>query len=110
MQYQLYCTMLKTFFFLCFFFKDENNRCGDTHWKATSNKLKKKANLDETGLEIAGCQHGLAQWAVNMYQGEIFGYANFIQLKRMVPANVNFFWEDVVCRYWPWTRINGLLT
>lgn len=37
----------------------------------------KKKNLDETGLEIAGCRHGLAQWAVNMFQGEIYGYANY---------------------------------
>ena len=60
-------------------------------------------------LEIAGCWHGLAQWAVNMYQGEISGYADFIQIKRMQSKNVKLFWEDVVCRYWSWTCRNGLL-
>ena len=49
----------------------DNNSCGEIHWKAAGNKLKERANADETGLEIAGCRHGLAQWAVNMYQGEI---------------------------------------
>lgn len=50
---------------------EDNNSCGEIHWKAAGNKLKERANADETGLEIAGCRHGLAQWAVNMYQGEI---------------------------------------
>ena len=97
-------------FFHIFLLKGNyDNKCGDTHWKAADNKPKTKANLDETGLEIAGCRHGLAQWAVNMYQGEIYGYAHFIQQKRMQPANVKFFWEDVICRYWRWARRNGLL-
>lgn len=43
--------------------------CVESHWRAASNKGRKTAKLDETGLEIAGCRHGLAQWAVNMYQG-----------------------------------------
>ena len=67
----------------------------------------KKKNLDETGLEIAGCRHGLAQWAVNMFQGEIYGYANYIQAKKMLPAGVRFFWEDIVCRYWKWASKIG---
>lgn len=36
-----------------------------------------------------GCRHGLAQWAVNMFQGELYGYANFIHQKKMIPASVN---------------------
>lgn len=51
--------------------------CGESRWKAAQNTARKKKNLDETGLEIAGCRHGLAQWAVNMFQGEIYGYANY---------------------------------
>ena len=45
--------------------------CGDSHWKAAQNTARRKGKLDETGLEIAGCRHGLAQWAVNMYRGEM---------------------------------------
>ena len=41
-----------------------------------------------------GCRHSLAQWAVNMFQGELYGYANFIHQKKMIPASVNYFWED----------------
>ena len=48
------------------------------------------------------------QWAVNMYQGEIFGYAHFLQSQKMFPAGVNFFWEDIVCKYWKWAgKVGG---
>ena len=81
--------------------------CGESHWRAASNKGRKTAKLDETGLEIAGCQHGLAQWAVNMYQGELYCYAHYIQVKKMIPARVAFFWEDIVCKYWKWAKKAG---
>lgn len=81
--------------------------CGESRWKAAQNTARQKKNLDETGLEIAGCRHGLAQWAVNMFQGEIYGYANYIQAKKMLPAGVRFFWEDIVCRYWKWASKIG---
>ncbi|KAJ7394201.1 hypothetical protein OS493_000003 [Desmophyllum pertusum] len=51
--------------------------------------------------------HGLAQWAVNMYQGELYGYANYIHLKKMIPAGVMYFWEDIVCKYWKWAEKAG---
>lgn len=54
-----------------------------------------------------GCRHGLAQWAVNMFQGELYGYANFIHQKKMIPAGVNYFWEDIVCKYWKWAGKAG---
>ena len=47
---------------------------------------------------LKGCRHGLAQWAVNMFQGELFGYANYIHLKKMIPSGVKYFWEDIVCK------------
>lgn len=81
--------------------------CGESHWRAASNKGRKTAKLDETGLEIAGCRHGLAQWAVNMYQGELYGYANYIHVKKMIPAGVAYFWEDIVCKYWKWAKKAG---
>lgn len=56
---------------------------------------------------ITGCSHGLAQWAVNMFQGELYGYANYIHLKKMIPAGVKYFWEDIVCKYWKWARKAG---
>ena len=56
---------------------------------------------------LKGCRHGLAQWAVNMFQGELFGYANYIHLKKMIPSGVKYFWEDIVCKYWKWARKAG---
>ena len=85
----------------------KDSMCGESHWKAAHNTARRRRKLDETGLEIAGCRHGLAQWAVNMYQGEIYGYAHFIQSKKMLPAGVNFFWEDIVCKYWKWAAKVG---
>ena len=36
------------------FLQDSDNRCGDSHWRAANNNGRKSAELDETGLEIAG--------------------------------------------------------
>lgn len=88
-------------------YKEKDNMCGESHWWAASNKGRKTAKLDETGLEIAGCRNGLAQWAVNMYQGELYGYANYIHVKKMIPAGVTYFWEDIVCKYWKWAKKAG---
>lgn len=54
---------------------------------------------------LTDCRHGLTQWAVNLFQGELFGYTNYIHLK--IPAGVNFFGEDIVCKYWKWARKAG---
>jgi len=64
--------------------------------------LQRKKNLVETGLEIAGCRHSLAQKAVNMFHGEVYGYAHFMQVNYFIPKDIEFFWYDVVCKYWPW--------
>lgn len=87
----------------------KDNVCGSSEWRAANNQPLKRAKLDETGLEIAGCRHGLAQCAVNMYQGELYGYAYYIQRYQMQPANVAFIWVDVICKYWKWARNAGLL-
>ena len=39
-----------------------------------------------------------------MYRGEIFGYAYFLQKYFMAKKEVDFFWYDVVCKYWVWLR------
>lgn len=66
--------------------------------------LKKKRNLDETGLEILGCRHTIAQAAVNMFYGEVYGYAHYLQKMFLIPKKVQFLWYDVICKYWPWLR------
>lgn len=52
----------------------DGSKCGETNWRAAGNTLRKKKNLSETGLEIAGCRHAIAQKAVNMIYGEITVY------------------------------------
>jgi len=53
-------------------------------------KFKKKKNLDETGLTNTGCRHRLAQWAVNMFYGEIYGYVLYPQIAEMISRKVPF--------------------
>ena len=51
---------------------------------------RRKASLDETGFEYCVCRHGIAQYGVNMFRGEIFGYAYYLQkgnLFRKVDTN-----------------------
>lgn len=85
---------------------DERSRCGDSNWRAVGNNLTKKKNLSETGLDISGYRHGLAQHAVNMMYGEVYGYAHYLQTIYYIPKKVEFFWYDVVCKYWPWLKKN----
>ncbi|XP_028417750.1 uncharacterized protein LOC114542274 [Dendronephthya gigantea] len=79
-----------------------NSYCGTSNWKAARNTANVRSKLDETGLVVAGCRHALAQSALNMYRGELFGYTHYLQINRLVPQGVMFLWQDVVCKYWPW--------
>ena len=102
----LHCTLWHLSYMASF---QKDNVCGWSEWRAANNQPLKQAKLDETGLEIAGCQHELAQCVVNMYQGELYGYAHYIQQYKMQPANVTFIWVDVICKYWKWAWNAGLL-
>lgn len=53
-------------------------------------------------MEIVACRHALAQHAVNMYSGELYGYAHYLQTISLLPKKVIFLWYDVICKYWPW--------
>ena len=90
------------FFPMFFQFGTSFIQCGGANWRAANEAGRRKTNLDETGLEICGCRHELAQRAVSMFVGEIYGYVYSIQSEFMIPNQVEFFWEDVVCFYWPW--------
>jgi hypothetical protein len=79
-----------------------NSYCGSSHWKAARNTIIRQSNLDETGLVVAGCRHSLAESAVNMHQGELYGYTHYLQINRLIRHNVKFLWQDVICKYWPW--------
>jgi hypothetical protein len=58
--------------------------CGTSNWKAAKNSAHKRTKLDETGIDVAGCRHALAVGAVNMSQGELFGYTHYLQVNRLV--------------------------
>lgn len=59
------------------------------------------AKLDETGLEVATCRHVIAQKAINMFRGEIFGYPLFLIKNFMISRQVKFCFADVMCKLWP---------
>ena len=75
-------------------------------------------NLDDTGLCLSCCRHCILLKALNMKQGEIFSYPMFLQVSLMKEQSVQFFCQDVICRYWPWLertvakhpQYNNLLT
>lgn len=71
-------------------------------WKAASNLPKRKRNLNETGLQVIVCRHGIAQKAVNMFQGELYGYSLYLQKHFMAKENVKYMVIDVACKYWKW--------
>ena len=97
-----------------------DDHCGSTRWKAAKAVSRTMPSLDETGLEIGGCRHAIGQKAVNMFRGEMYdymycvllyydncysyGYAHYLHTKVFAPRNVGYFWEDIVCKYWPWAR------
>ena len=77
--------------------------CGGTHWQAARSKCNKAfSTLDETGLVVAGCRHVLALKAVNMFAGEQYGYALFLHQLLGNKVEMQFIWQDIMCKYWPW--------
>ena len=101
--------------------RDSAGTCGSTRWKAAKASSKTMANLDETGLEVAGCRHVIGQKAINMFRGEMlvslvhyqmwsssdsfvcsrFGYPHFLHLKF---KSVPYVWADIMCQYWKWAQ------
>lgn len=95
-----YCNIL-----FGYIFQDlTENKCGESTWKAARNKNVKSSKLDETGLDIAGCRHSLAQFAVNMFRGELYGYAHYILAKKFAEKPLEFFWQDIMCKFWKWAQ------
>lgn len=80
--------------------KDEiDDVCGG-RWTAARNLIKKGRSKDETGLELISCRHAIGQMALNMFQGELFGYPLFL-IKRLVEKNApKYCFADVMCKLW----------
>ncbi|XP_067309407.1 uncharacterized protein [Pseudorasbora parva] len=81
--------------------------CGASHWTAAKELAKKSSSkLDEEGLEIAVCRHGVLLMALNMFRGEIYAYPLFLQKKLadMSQGSIKFFCSDVACKYFPYLQ------
>ena len=59
------------------------------------------SHLDQEGLEIAVCRHGVLMTALNMYRGEIFAYPLYLQ-NQLGSRQIHFFCMDVACKFWPY--------
>ncbi len=81
--------------------EDQDDSCGETHWKAARISDKGFAGLDETGLYVACCNHCIILKAINMLQGKIFANPLYIQSTLASKINIKFMCQDVICRYWP---------
>ncbi|XP_041839624.1 uncharacterized protein LOC121638734 [Melanotaenia boesemani] len=77
--------------------------CGGEWSAARETSQRSASKLDEEGLEIAVCRHGVLLSALNMYRGEIFAYPLFLQNKLAVKS-ATFFCMDVTCKYWPYLQ------
>eukprot|EP00111_Clytia_hemisphaerica_P015835 TCONS_00046776-protein len=86
-------------------YKQENDTlCGGV-WSAAKNVGRKKKSLDDTGLEVATCRHVIAQKAINMKQGELYGYALYLMKYFMVGEwKVEYCWADVMCKLWKFVK------
>ncbi len=49
------------------------------------------------------CRHGVLLCALNMYRGEIFAYALYLQ-EKLASRQITFFCMDVTCKYWPYLQ------
>ncbi|KAL4007253.1 hypothetical protein ACER0C_001105 [Sarotherodon galilaeus] len=80
--------------------------CGSSSWTAAKESTKKSTGkLDEEGMEIAVCRHGVLLAALNMFRGEIFAYPLFLQRRKLaasIPGHITFLCSDVACKYFPY--------
>ncbi|XP_066932550.1 uncharacterized protein [Clytia hemisphaerica] len=83
----------------------EDSQCGGV-WTAAKNSKRKLDKLDETGLDVVTCRHVIAQKALNMFQGELFGYPMFLLTNFMVQRNITYCFADVMCKLWPFVVRN----
>ncbi|KAL1249433.1 hypothetical protein QQF64_020438 [Cirrhinus molitorella] len=55
--------------------------CGGEWSAARETSQRSASKVDEEGLELAVCRHGVLLCALNMYRGEIFAYPLYLQRK-----------------------------
>ncbi|XP_030294392.1 uncharacterized protein LOC115594434 isoform X3 [Sparus aurata] len=76
--------------------------CGASQWSAARETARRASKLDEEGLEVVVCRHGVLLKALNMYRGEIFAYPVFLQKELQAATKGQFYCTDIACKYWPY--------
>lgn len=84
----------------CIYFqRTGHDVCGPATFTASrETSQKSRAKVDEEGLEIAVCRHGVLLRGLNHYRGEIYAYPMFLQKELAQAANTTFFCMDITCR------------
>ncbi|XP_038550884.1 uncharacterized protein LOC119902702 isoform X2 [Micropterus salmoides] len=75
--------------------------CGGEWSAARETSQRSSSKIDEEGLELAVCRHGVFLGALNMFRGEIYAYPLYLQNK-LANKSISFFAMDVTCKYWPY--------
>ncbi|XP_034546316.1 uncharacterized protein LOC117817673 isoform X2 [Notolabrus celidotus] len=79
--------------------------CGKSQWTAAKETAKKSGSkVDEEGVEVAVCRHGVLFKALNMFRGEIFAYPLFLQKELAMAHNIEFICTDIMCKYYPYLQ------
>ncbi|CAM4571392.1 unnamed protein product [Leuciscus chuanchicus] len=74
--------------------------CGSAEFAAAKEFSRKTSSkLDEEGIEVAVCRHGVLLRALNMFRGEIFACPLYLQKELCTET---FFCADIMCKYWPY--------
>ncbi|XP_058468997.1 uncharacterized protein LOC131443402 isoform X3 [Solea solea] len=77
--------------------------CGGEWSAARETSQRSTSKVDEEGLELAVCRHGVLLRALNMYRGEMFAYPLYLQ-EKLASRQITFFCMDVTCKYWPYLQ------
>ncbi|XP_057186021.1 uncharacterized protein LOC130551973 isoform X2 [Triplophysa rosa] len=78
--------------------------CGSAEFTASKEFSRKTSSkLDEEGIEVGVCRHGVLLRALNMFRGEIYAYPLYLQ-KELWTENATFFCADIMCKYWPYLK------
>ena len=79
--------------------------CGKSQWTAARETAKKSGSkVDEEGVEVAVCRHGILFKALNMFRGEIFAYPLFLQKELAMAYKIQFICTDIMCKYYPYLQ------
>ena len=79
--------------------------CGTTQWKAARvQSSKSSSKIDEEGVEVSCCRHGVLLKALNMFRGEIFAYPLFLHKELAATYKIDFVCTDIMCKYYPYLQ------